>query len=236
MRKAVLTPLVLFTLVLGGGRAAAGPHLVVAEPVFDYGTILQGDKVDHSFRLTNQGDAVLEIHKVKTTCGCTVARDYPREIAPGASAELPVTFDSANKRGRQDKAITVFTNAEPSPQYVVKLTGNVRQIVALSPDICNFGSVEPGRVVTREMTLTNYSDQEINLQVVPANSPLFKVSVGAAKLSPGGATKVTVEFTSNADKPTFANLAEIRTDHPRVPVVPIRIRAQVQVPKAPAAG
>jgi len=236
MRKAVLIPLVLFTLLLGAGPAAAGPHLVVAEPVFNYGTVLQGDKVDHSFRLTNQGDEVLEIHKVKTTCGCTVARDYPREIAPGATAELPVTFDSTHKRGRQDKAITVFTNADPSSQYVVKLTGTVREIVAVSPDICNFGSVEPGRVVTREMTLTNYSDQAINLQVVPANSPLFKISVADAKLPPGGATKVTVEFTSNTDKPSFANLAEIRTDHPRVPAVMIRIRAQVQVPKAPAAG
>lgn len=236
MKKMALIPLVCFALALSAGHAAAGPRLAVAEPVFDYGTILQGDKVDHNFRLTNPGDTVLEIHKVKTTCGCTVARDYPREIAPGASAELAITFDSAHKRGRQEKAITLFTNAEPSPQYVVKLAGTVREVVAVSPDLCNFGSVEPGRVVTREMTLTNYSDQEIHLQVVPANSPLFKVSVADAKLAPGSATKVSVEFTSNTDKPAFANLAEIRTDHPRVPVVTIRIRAQVQVPKAPAAG
>ena len=236
MRNAAVISAILFSLFIVAGHAEAGPRLVVEEPVYDYGTIPQGDKVDHIFHLTNSGDAVLEIHKVKTTCGCTVARDYPREIAPGASADLAVTFDSARKRGRQDKGITLFTNAEPSPQYVVKLTGTVRELVSLSPDFCNFGSVEPGRVVTREMTLTNYSDQEVNLQVVPPRDPQFKVSLAAGKVAPGGATKVTVQFTSDTTKPTFASLAEIRTDHPRVPVVMIRIRAQVQVPKAPAAG
>lgn len=236
MRKVALIPLMILAVALGAAPAWAGPLLTVAEPSFDFGTVLQGDKVEHTFRLTNRGDAPLEIHKVKTTCGCTVARDYPREIAPGASGEMTVTFDSSRRRGRQEKGITLFTNAEASEQYVLKLAGTVREIVAISPAICNFGSVEPGRVVTREMTLTNYSDQQIHLQVVPAQDPLFKVSVGDARLEPGSATKVTVEFTSNTDKPTFANLAEIRTDHPRVPVVTIRIRADVRVPKQPAAG
>jgi hypothetical protein len=236
MRKLALIPLMVLAVAVGAARAWAGPLLTVEEPSFDFGTVLQGDKVEHAFRLTNRGDAPLEIHKVKTTCGCTVARDYPREIAPGASGEMTVTFDSSRRRGRQEKRITLFTNADTSPQYVVTLSGTVREIVAISPTICNFGSVAPGRVVTREMTLTNHSDRPIHLQVVPTNDPLFKVSVGDASLGPGKATKVTVEFTSNTDKPTFANLAEIRTDHPRVPVLTIRIRAEVQVPKQPAAG
>ena len=88
MRNAAVISAILFSLFIVAGHAEAGPRLVVEEPVYDYGTIPQGDKVDHIFHLTNSGDAVLEIHKVKTTCGCTVARDYPREIAPGASADL----------------------------------------------------------------------------------------------------------------------------------------------------
>ena len=236
MRKITLIPLIILTVALSAGRAWAGPLLTVEEPSFDFGAVLQGDKVEHTFHLINRGDAPLEIHKVKTTCGCTVARDYPREIAAGGSGEMTVTFDSSHRRGRQEKGITLFTNADASAQYVLKLFGTVREVVSLSPTICNFGSVEPGRVVTREMTLTNYSDQPIHLQVVPTKDPLFKVSVGTASVAPGSTTKVTVEFTSNTDKSTFANFAEIRTDNPRVPVLTIRIRADVQVPKQPAAG
>lgn len=223
--------------ILGvAASAMAGPRVAVKAPVFDFGTILQGDKVEHRFEVENQGDAPLKIHKVKTTCGCTVAQDYPRELAPGKSGELLVSFDSNHKRGPQEKGITLFTNSEPSAQYVLQLKGVVRELIAVDPVVCNFGVVPQGKVVTREMTLANHSDQPVHLQVVEPADAHFKVSVAAATVPAGGETKVSVEFSSTTDRPVFANLAEIRTDHPRVPVVTIRIRARVEVPKEPAAG
>ena len=229
--------LLMTALTLGVvATAVAGPRVVAEAPVFDFGTILQGDKVVHRFQLENQGDAPLEIHKVKTTCGCTVARDYPRELAPGKSGELLVTFNSSHKRGPQTKGITLFTNSEPSAQYVLQLKGVVRELIAVSPVVCNFGVVPQGKVVTRAMTLANHSDQPVHLQVVEPADPHFKVSVADATVPAGGETQVAVEFTSTTDRPVFANLAEIRTDHPKVPVVTIRIRARVELPKKPAAG
>ncbi len=231
------TILLVAVATLGvAASAVAGPRVVVKAPVFDFGTILQGDKVEHRFEVENQGDATLEIHKVKTTCGCTVARDYPREIAAGKSGELLVTFNSSHKRGPQTKGITLFTNSEPSAQYVLQLKGVVRELIAVSPVVCNFGVVPQGKVVTRAMTLANHSDQPVHLQVVEPADAHFKVSVADATVPAGGETKVLVEFSSTTDRPVFANLAEIRTDHPRVPVVTIRIRARVEVPKKPAAG
>jgi len=231
------TILLVAVATLGvAASAVAGPRVVVKAPVFDFGTILQGDKVEHRFEVENQGDATLEIHKVKTTCGCTVARDYPREIAAGKSGELLVTFNSSHKRGLQTKGITLFTNSEPSAQYVLQLKGVVRELIAVSPVVCNFGVVPQGKVVTRAMTLANHSDQPVHLQVVEPADAHFKVSVADATVPAGGETKVLVEFSSTTDRPVFANLAEIRTDHPRVPVVTIRIRARVEVPKKPAAG
>jgi len=229
--------LLVAVAILGfAASAVAGPHVTAEAPVFDFGTILQGDKVVHRFALKNEGDAPLEIHKVKTTCGCTVARDYPRELAPGKSGELLVTFNSTHKRGPQVKGITLFTNSEPSAQYVLQLKGVVRELIAVSPVVCNFGVVPQGKVVTRAMTLANHSDQAVHLQVVEPSDAHFKVSVADATVPAGGETKVSVEFTSTTDRPVFANLAEIRTDHPKVPVVTIRIRARVEIPKKPAAG
>ncbi|RMF81109.1 MAG: DUF1573 domain-containing protein [Nitrospirae bacterium] len=229
------------TLALGlaatllAAAAWAGPHVAVEAPVYDFGTVLQGDKVVHRFVVKNTGDATLEIHKVKTTCGCTVARDYPREIAPGESGELTVTFDTSHKRGRQVKGITLFTNAEPSPQYVLQVKGVVRELLALSPVVCNFGTVPQGQTAVRELTLTNNSDREVHLTVAEPADAHFKVSLDQASLAPGASAKVKIAFTATTERPVFANLAEIRTDLPRVPVVTIRILARVQLPK-PEAG
>ncbi|NCO57367.1 MAG: hypothetical protein COW73_10675 [Nitrospirae bacterium CG18_big_fil_WC_8_21_14_2_50_70_55] len=227
---------ILFAVALTLGLAAsavATPKVVVREPAFDFGTILQGDKVVHRFTVENPGDATLEIHKVKTTCGCTVANDYPREIAAGKSGEVSVTFDSNHKQGPQVKGITLFTNAEPSGEYILQIKGVVRELIAVNPPVCEFGVVAPGKVVTREMTLANHSEQAVHLQVVEPADGHFKVSVKEATVPAGGETTVAVEFTSTTDRPVIANLAEIRTDHPRVPVVTIRIRARVAAADKP---
>jgi len=50
----------------------------------DVGDISQGTVVTREFKFTNVGKRPLLIANVKTTCGCTVSKDWPTEpIAPG---------------------------------------------------------------------------------------------------------------------------------------------------------
>ena len=101
-----------------------GPAITFEEVAFDFGDIHQGDKVEHVFSFDNSGDAPLIITNVQTTCGCT-ATDWPRDpILPGASASIKVNFNSAGKMGRQNKIITVISNASSSVNQV-KIVTNV---------------------------------------------------------------------------------------------------------------
>ena len=79
---------------------------------FDFGDIVQGEKVEHTFSLTNQGNEPLVITNIQVTCGCTTPKGWPRDpIAPGQKAEITVAFNSAGKFGRQNKVVTVVSNA-----------------------------------------------------------------------------------------------------------------------------
>ena len=101
-----------------------GPTMTFEEVSFDFGDINQGDKVQHIFAFENSGDTPLIITNVQTTCGCT-ATNWPRDpIAPGESASLTVNFNSAGKMGRQNKIITVISNAKTSVNQV-KIVTNV---------------------------------------------------------------------------------------------------------------
>ncbi|RLD19185.1 MAG: DUF1573 domain-containing protein [Bacteroidetes bacterium] len=103
---------------------ADGPAITFEETSFDFGDIYQGDKVEHTFKLENTGTQPLIITNVQTTCGCT-ATEWPREpILPGESASLKVDFNSAGKYGRQNKVISVISNAT-SPMNQVKIIANV---------------------------------------------------------------------------------------------------------------
>ncbi|MEM9830139.1 MAG: DUF1573 domain-containing protein [Bacteroidota bacterium] len=101
-----------------------GPQITFAEDSKDFGDIVQGDKVSHTFEFENTGTEPLILSNVLTTCGCT-ATAWPREpIVPGASNKIEVSFNSTGKKGRQNKIVTVVSNAV-NAQERVKLIANV---------------------------------------------------------------------------------------------------------------
>ena len=97
-----------------------------AEEEFNFKTINQGDAVNHDFSFTNTGKEPLVISNAQGSCGCTVPI-WPKEpIAPGATAAIKVTFNSAGKMGVQDKTVTLTSNAKQNPM-VLHLKGNVEK-------------------------------------------------------------------------------------------------------------
>lgn len=130
--------LVLLFLGLWISLVGADPQLEVVEPVFDFGTIAQGERVEHQFTLINKGDETLKIRKVKTNCGCTVPTDYPRQISPGGSAELRVIFDSQRKMGCQSRKIYIYSNDTTRDRYVIKMLGTVETDGSGNTLQCNF--------------------------------------------------------------------------------------------------
>ncbi len=103
-----------------------GPKIVFAEDTHDFGDIEQGTKVSHVFNFENAGTQPLILSNVLTTCGCT-ATDWPRDpVAPGDGGKIEVSFNSAGKMGKQNKVITVVSNAV-NAQERVKIITNVLQ-------------------------------------------------------------------------------------------------------------
>lgn len=101
-----------------------GPYIAFAQPVFDFKEIYQGDKVEHIFEFENTGNKPLIISNVQTTCGCTVPA-WPKEaIAPGKKQQIKVVFNSRGKMSKQNKVITIISNATNNPERI-RLTGTV---------------------------------------------------------------------------------------------------------------
>jgi hypothetical protein len=59
---------------------------------------------------------------VAVTCGCT-APNWPKDaIAPGATGELKVVYNSAGKMGTQNPIIRIYSNAsEPIEKVSLKV-------------------------------------------------------------------------------------------------------------------
>jgi len=87
----------------------------------DFGVIQNGTPVETVFSYTNTGEAPLVITDIKSTCGCTVPKDWSREpLNPGESSQFNVKFDGkgANKTS---KTVIVTANTQTGRE-TVKIT------------------------------------------------------------------------------------------------------------------
>jgi hypothetical protein len=91
-----------------------------------FGTITDGEVVTHAYKFKNTGDNPLIITNAIASCGCTVP-SYPKEpIAPGASGEIVVQFNSNGKVGHQQKNVLINSNAE-EPSMSIGFDADVKE-------------------------------------------------------------------------------------------------------------
>ncbi|TDQ19521.1 uncharacterized protein DUF1573 [Algoriphagus boseongensis] len=122
----IIFSLLAFALVFQANAQTSGSGAVITfkENSVDFGDIVQGDKVEHTFVLTNSGTEPLVISNVAATCGCTVPVWPKTPIAPGQTAEIKVSFNSAGKMGKQNSVVRIYSNAS-EPIEKVSLISNV---------------------------------------------------------------------------------------------------------------
>lgn len=105
---------------------ANGPVITWDKATHVFGDIQKGDKVEYTFKFSNTGTEPLIITNVTVTCGCTTPKGWPRDpIAPGGKGEIVVAFDSTTKSGKQDKVVTVLSNAVNADGGQLRFTANV---------------------------------------------------------------------------------------------------------------
>lgn len=102
-----------------------GPKISIDKEVHDYGTIEQYGDGTCVFTVTNTGNAPLIISFCKGSCGCTVPTCSKEPIAPGATTEITVKYDT-KRTGMINKTVTINSNALNSPKKTVKIKGQVK--------------------------------------------------------------------------------------------------------------
>ncbi len=90
----------------------------------DFGDIVQGQKITHTFTFRNTGKDPLIISNVQPTCGCTITEWTRQPIMPGQPGGVTVTFDSKEAMNGQSKTITVISNSSGGSERLY-LRGNV---------------------------------------------------------------------------------------------------------------
>ena len=110
-----------------------------AETEYDFGKVKDGEKVTHVYKFTNTGKEPLIINSAKGSCGCTVP-EWPKDpVAPGATGEIKVEFNSKGKAGQQSKTVTIMANTDPNPSQII-----IKGVVEKDPNAPAPAAAAPG--------------------------------------------------------------------------------------------
>ncbi|MEW4925229.1 DUF1573 domain-containing protein [Algibacter sp. 2305UL17-15] len=105
--------------------ASKFPVLTFDKKEHDFGEIEAKTSVETIFKYKNTGEGPLVITNIKSSCGCTVPKDWSREpLAPGGEGQFTVKFNGSGSN-KVSKTITVTANTEKGTE-TVKITAFVK--------------------------------------------------------------------------------------------------------------
>ena len=95
---------VLFSLVLSSflfyvteypasAQAKGAPNMVLKQQIHDFKNVLEGELLEHTFEVLNQGDETLKIERVKPDCSCSVVH-FDSLIPPNGEGKITVKIDT----------------------------------------------------------------------------------------------------------------------------------------------
>ena len=99
-------------------------QISIENNIFDFGEIVQGEIITATFKISNLSSSDLIITNVKSSCGCTTSNLKKDLLKAGEEEIIEVTFNSKNKIGKQEKTVSLLTNAIPNTTILI-IRGNV---------------------------------------------------------------------------------------------------------------
>ena len=183
----VLTTLVLLTFfTIGRTENAPAPRIKVDQDIFDFGKINQGEKVLHTFKVKNAGNADLFIKRVRPTCGCTVVEASAGTLKPNEVTEIKVIFDSKNYRKQVNKYIHIESDDPETPNKRLTITGEVEPSLAEVSIYVKLNESElvvpKGKETTQKILVRNNGREELKLKGASTSSSKYKINLPAKSI------------------------------------------------------
>jgi hypothetical protein len=215
----------------------SGPIIKFDNDIYDFGKAVSGEKVRHTYIVTNTGTEMLQITNVHPGCGCTTTSNWTHDIAPGQTGEIPVQFNSANYGSQVAKTIDVFSNAKNEPHKVLRLKGLVWKPLEVSPATAMINIPPDGtNALSTTVRIINKTDNPVTVSNVVSANKVFETTLKETKPGKEFELVITIQppftagnvhgaitiYTSQTNMPTLTVTA-IANATPAVQITPPQI-------------
>jgi hypothetical protein len=199
--------------------AASGPMIQFDNPLYEFGRVPVGEKVHHTYFVTNTGNETLQITNVHPGCHCTTAGDWTHNIEPGKTGEIPVQFDSSGLSGTLTRSIEVFSNAKNGPHKSLQLKGTIWKPIEYASTAVITVPADATNEISTKVRIVNQTENMVTFSNVSSAKSLFTGAL--TETTPGKEYELVI--TAHPPFPT-ANTSgpiTINTSLPGTPIISV---------------
>ena len=217
-----------------------GPKITVSETDYEFGKIAPGVEVTHDFLITNTGGDVLDIQRVRASCGCTAAAPKKDQLKPGESTTINVKFNSAGRSGAQKKYVYISSNDPDNPEIRLTFTAEIVERSELKNSEAelpkleletyhkDFGTAVEGEVLDWQVNFVNSGKDELIIKDVKTSCGCTAAVVSGKKLAPGEKGNLRIELDTAKRSGKMTRTVTLFSNDPEQPSQTITLEVNVQ--------
>lgn len=205
--------------------AFSGPRLVCDEPEYFFGEVVNTQSAEHEFILRNEGDEILEITRVHSGCGCTVAKPDEMKVRPGGETTLRVRFSLRGRKGPQNQKVTVVSNDRSHPHYDLVMAGEALTALTVSPDQLFWGNIHKDDVSEQVVSVMFHRNTPIAIRKAVITDPMF--SLETRVVSEGESYEFIIKTLPVPVSGPFSCALRVETDSRTAPEIVVPMSGRV---------
>ena len=206
-------------LLVRSAAAADTPRIAIEKPTVDFGPVVFGKKLAHTFVVRNPGGAALHVQQVTSPCECFRAT-FDETIAPGKSGRIRTEIDTSALQGPILLTVRVRTNDPGRPIARVEIKALVKGAIMLVPrdhlDLTTVSGQDQEDAIELEI---NRKDP-LPVTAVESDSVVFSAKL--EKLTPGRRYRILVKASGAQAVGMHSGTIRIHTADEDRPVIPLR--------------
>lgn len=201
-------------LLVAGLLMAQQPVITFEKTSHDFGKINEADgRVTTIFQFKNEGMTPLVLSQVRASCGCTTPSWTKTPVEPGQTGTISVTYNPNGRPGRFQKTVTVTSNAtEPSVKLYIKGEVIPKQAkpvnkypvqmgaISLNAASVNFGTIMKGNNVTKTISYTNNTDEDVTVEVLTADGDPILAQASLSPIKKGQEGQININYDAKVGK------------------------------------
>lgn len=210
--------MVTLSLAIALAASAQAPKIGGKNAVYDFGQVVKGARITHTFVIENEGKEPLTITEIKNPCDCFSAT-FDRTIDPGKEGRIHVTIDTSKQEGPLLLTGVINTNDPERPMTHLIIKGLVKGPITLLPQDHFALTAVHGENKIYHLFLEINRPKPLKVRGIESTNPLFTPRVET--VTPGKKYRITIKASGKADIGLHSGKVNIKTDDPEKPVIPI---------------